>query len=68
MVNPPKSGDESYPLYRAETSAIYESLKRRAIKLVEAFHGMEGVTCNYPEAREMPPKALRGGGRGEGIH
>jgi len=51
MVNPPKPGEPSYALYEKETTAIYESLKRRAVKLVEGFRKMEGVTCNYSQVR-----------------
>lgn len=46
MVNPPQVGDPSYELFTAEKSKIYESLKRRAIKLTDAFNSMEGVSCN----------------------
>ena len=49
MVNPPQPGDDSYALYHEETTAIYESLGRRAVRLVEAFRKMEGVTCNYSQ-------------------
>jgi len=45
MVNPPKPGDESYAQWRAEKSGIIESLKRRAMRMTEAFNKMEGVTC-----------------------
>ncbi|KAI9204985.1 pyridoxal phosphate-dependent transferase [Polychytrium aggregatum] len=44
-VRPPKKGDPSYPEYRAEIDAIYESLKRRATKLAAAFNSLEGVIC-----------------------
>lgn len=46
MSNPPKEGDESYPLYKKEKDDILDSLKRRAIKLVDAYNKLEGVTCN----------------------
>lgn len=49
MVNPPKPGDPSYKLYHEETTAIYESLKRRAVRVVESLNSMEGVTCNPSE-------------------
>ena len=45
MVNPPQPGDESYPLYSAETEAIFESLKRRADKLYTKLNELEGVSC-----------------------
>jgi alanine transaminase len=46
MLHPPTKGDESYDLYHSELNGIYESLKRRAIKLCAAFNSLEGVTCN----------------------
>lgn len=63
MLHPPQKGDESYELYQQEFKAIFESLRRRAIRLHEAFNSMEGVTCNlaqgamylFPRIR-LPPK------------
>jgi hypothetical protein len=52
MVRPPQPGDVSYPLYVEEATAIYESLRRRAVRLVEAFRQMEGVTCNHSQVRD----------------
>lgn len=49
MMNPPVPGDESYPLYKKETDAIYSSLKRKAVKLANAFNSFEGVSCNTPQ-------------------
>ncbi|KAJ3000671.1 glycerol-3-phosphate O-acyltransferase 2 [Globomyces sp. JEL0801] len=46
MINPPKKGDPSYNLYAKEQHDIYDSLKRRAVKLAAAFNMLEGVTCN----------------------
>jgi len=65
MVNPPKEGDPSYSLYIKERDDIYESLKRRAIKLTNFLNTLEGVTCNtaqgamyaFPQIR-LPPKAV----------
>jgi len=45
MVNPPKEGDPSYKLWIEEATAVHESLKRRAEKLVSAFRTMEGMSC-----------------------
>ncbi|CAJ0765462.1 13391_t:CDS:2 [Entrophospora sp. SA101] len=65
MVNPPKIGDESYPTYKQETDAIYESLKRRSQKLCDLFNKLEGVTCNSAQGSmylfpriKLPPKAI----------
>ncbi|KAI8989375.1 pyridoxal phosphate-dependent transferase [Pilobolus umbonatus] len=65
MTNPPVEGDESYPQYKAEVEDIYQSLKRRAIKLAKNFNSLEGVTCNdaegamycFPRIR-LPEKAI----------
>lgn len=65
MVNPPKAGQPSHPLYTSERDAILQSLKRRAIKLVDAFRKLEGVTCEAPEGAlyvfprvSLPPQAV----------
>ncbi|KAI7907038.1 pyridoxal phosphate-dependent transferase [Cokeromyces recurvatus] len=49
MTNPPVEGDPSYPQYKAEIEAIYQSLTRRAEKLAKCFNNLEGVTCNDAE-------------------
>ncbi|KAJ1327105.1 hypothetical protein BSLG_010452 [Batrachochytrium salamandrivorans] len=46
MVHPPEPGSESYALYKSENAAIYDSLRRRAEKLANAFNSLEGVSCN----------------------
>ncbi|TPX31593.1 hypothetical protein SmJEL517_g05098 [Synchytrium microbalum] len=46
MVNPPKKGDISYPVYAKETQEVYDTLKRRSIKLADALNSLEDVTCN----------------------
>jgi hypothetical protein len=51
MVQPPKRGDKSYMLYHKELNEIYESLKRRSIKLSECFNQLENVTCNNAQVR-----------------
>jgi len=65
MVNPPRDGDPSYPLYRAEYDAIFKGLKQRAYALYDAFKEMEGVECQEPQGSmylfptiHLPPKAL----------
>ncbi|KAI9358815.1 pyridoxal phosphate-dependent transferase [Pilaira anomala] len=65
MTNPPVEGDVSYPQYKAEIDDIYQSLRRRAIKLSKCFNNLEGVTCNeaegamylFPRIR-LPKKAI----------
>lgn len=49
MVNPPKSKDPSFPLYKEETEGIFNGLKSRAEALYEAFEAMEGVDCQKPQ-------------------
>ncbi|KAI3406127.2 ALT1 [Candida oxycetoniae] len=49
MINPPKKGDESYELYKKETSGIFDDLKERAKYLYEAFKEMEDVTADPPQ-------------------
>jgi alanine transaminase len=46
MVNEPKPGDASYESYKAEFDTIFQSLQRRALKLVKCLNGLEGYTCN----------------------
>lgn len=48
MINPPKQGDESFELYKTETSAIHKDLQHRSAMLYEAFTKMEDITCNKP--------------------
>lgn len=49
MVNPPKEGEPSYPLYKEEYDGIFNGLKKRAYALYEAFKQMEGVECDEPQ-------------------
>jgi alanine transaminase len=65
MLNPPQPGDLSHPQWQSETSTIFNSLKRRAEKLVKAFNELEGVTCNVAQGAmytfgriRLPPKAI----------
>jgi alanine transaminase len=68
MVNPPKEGEESYPLYVQERDAILSSMRRRAQVMTRALNSMTGVTCNEIEGamyafptitlpRKSPPSA-----------
>ncbi|KAK3115881.1 alanine transaminase [Teratosphaeriaceae sp. CCFEE 6253] len=65
MVNPPRAGSPSYPLYRKEYDGIFASLRDRAMALYAAFQKMEGVSCQKPTGSmylfptiTLPPKAL----------
>ncbi len=65
MVNPPREGDDSYPLYREEWDGIFKGLYERATALHKAFQEMEGVECQDPQGSmylfptiHVPPKAV----------
>lgn len=65
MVNPPKPGDPSYPLFKKEKDEVIESLKRRARRMTDAFNSMEGVTCQETDGAmysfprlTLPAKAI----------
>lgn len=49
MCRPPKAGEPSFTKYDEELRNVYESLKRRATRLADAFNAMPGVSCNKPE-------------------
>lgn len=49
MMTPPKPGEPSYELYNAEVTAIFESLRRKALALSQGLNTFEGVTCNPSE-------------------
>lgn len=65
MVNPPQLGDPSYELFQKETSGIFESLKRRALRLTDALNKVPGISCQpidgamyaFPSVK-LPPKAI----------
>jgi len=65
MVNPPKKGDVSYELYVKETTAVFQSLKRRAQSLEKTLNSLPGIRCNpiegamyaFPEL-SLPAKFL----------
>lgn len=54
VVNPPKEGDPSYPLYIKEYNAIKNDLRTRATALYKAFQEMEGVECQNPQVSLAP--------------
>lgn len=64
VVNPPKQGDPSFPLYQQEYDGIKNDLRTRATALYDAFKQMEGVECQDPQGSmylfptiTIPPKA-----------
>ena len=65
MVNPPKPGDASFPLFEKEKGYVLDSLKRRARKITDAFNALEGVSCQETDGAmysfpriTLPPKAI----------
>lgn len=65
MVRPPLPGEESYEQFSNEENAIFESLKRRAVSLVQGLNAIDGMSCTQSEGAmyafprvELPPKAL----------
>lgn len=65
MVNPPKEGEPSYPLYKEEYDRTFNNLRERAFALFDAFEKMEGVECQRPQGSmylypsiTLPQKAL----------
>jgi hypothetical protein len=55
MVRPPVAGEPSYDLYHQETTGIFESLKRRALRLTEAFNKLVRTHTRPLVARHAPP-------------
>jgi glutamate--glyoxylate aminotransferase len=49
MVNPPRPGDPSWPLWEKETTAELASLGRRAVLVSGAFNSLPGMSCNPTE-------------------
>ncbi|CAL9193746.1 glutamate--glyoxylate aminotransferase 2-like isoform X1 [Musa acuminata AAA Group] len=65
MVNPLKPGDISYLRFVAESTAILESLKRRAHIMTDGFNSCRNVVCNFTEGAmysfpqiRLPPRAI----------
>jgi alanine transaminase len=44
MVNPPKQGEPSHPLFEKERNEIYESMIKRTAKILPSLQSLEGVT------------------------
>lgn len=54
VVNPPREGDPSYPLYKQEYDGIFNGLYERAYALFDGFKRMEGVECQDPQVHLFP--------------
>lgn len=66
MMTPPQPGDPSFELYNKEVTAIYESLRRKAIAMSDGLNTFDGVTCNASEGAmylfpkiTIPPAAIK---------
>ena len=46
VVNPPRPGEPSFPLFEQERQAVLASLKERATLIADTFNAMEGFKCN----------------------
>ncbi len=46
LVNPPKPGQPSYPLFAKERDGILDELKQRAVILAEGLNRIPGIQCN----------------------
>jgi len=65
VVNPPRPGEPSFPLFEQERQAVLASLKERAALIADTFNAMEGFKCNqvqgamyaFPQM-ELPEKAI----------
>ncbi|XP_042353112.1 alanine aminotransferase 2-like isoform X2 [Plectropomus leopardus] len=66
MINPPKPGDPSYPLYSEETQHIRTTLARNVKRVFEVVNSLPGVSCQpvkggafaFPRL-QLPPKAIQ---------
>lgn len=57
LVRPPRPGDESYALWKEETSAIHKALATRTHVMAERLNQLEGVTCvDSPGALYLFPR------------
>lgn len=65
LVDPPQEGDESWPLYKEETTLTHENLLTRSRYMHDHFNTLEGISCQPAEGAmylfpriEMPKKAI----------
>ena len=59
LVRPPKPTDESYEVYKNETSQIINSYSQRSKLMTERFNKLEGVSCNEAEVRNYYYRQLK---------
>lgn len=66
VINPPRPGQESYDLYKKETSQVLADLKRKAKLVADTLNSVEGVSSNqvagamyaFPRL-SLPERAIR---------
>jgi len=65
IVNPPKEGEPSFPLYKAERDGVVSSLKRKAELTTRRLNEFPGVSCQVVEGAmyafptiQIPAKAI----------
>lgn len=46
IINPPKEGEPSYPLYDKERTNVFNGLREKADLVSRLFNSIEGVQCN----------------------
>ncbi|KAG1743733.1 pyridoxal phosphate-dependent transferase [Suillus paluster] len=57
LVRPPKQGDESYALWKEETTRIHEVLAQRTKVMADRLNSLPGVSCvDSPGALYLYPK------------
>lgn len=57
MVRPPRSGEESYPLWKEETDKIHAALRERTRLMAARLNQLPGVSCvDSPGALYLFPK------------
>ena len=49
MVNPPKEGEPSYPLYKKERDTILQNLKKKAEMLYGGINAIDGMKAGTPQ-------------------
>lgn len=66
VVNPPKPGEPSYPLFMEEKQKVLTDLKAKAKLVADTFNSIEGISCNkvagamyaFPKI-DIPSKAIQ---------
>lgn len=70
MVKGPSPGDASYEEFEAQSSAIFNSLKRKSQFLYDALNSIEGIECQplqVDEPSQPPPPSPLPPSQGDAI-